>query len=71
MFSENVDGLPPFGFTLILSTQQSQVLVVAGALGQVMVYVLNDGHFDGVRPGHRYRDVLFDVERHGFLHGVG
>ena len=45
--------------------------MVAGALGQVMVYILNDGNFDGVGLGHRYRDVLFDVDRHGFLQGVG
>ena len=69
--SEYVDDLPPVGITLNLSTQRVQVLVVAGALGQVMVYVLNDGHFDGIGLGHRYRDVLFDVDRHGFLHGVG
>lgn len=44
--------------------------MVAGALRQVMVYVLNDGHFDGVGLWHRYRDVLFDVYWHGFFHGV-
>ena len=71
ILSEHVDDLPPVGVTLTLSTQRGQVLVVAGALRQVMVYVLNDGYFDGVGLGHRYRDVLFNVYRHGFLHGVG
>lgn len=68
--SENLVYLPPDGVTLVLSTQRGQVLVVAGALRQVMVYILNDGHFDGVGLGHGYGNVLFDVYRHGFLHGV-
>lgn len=41
------------------------------ALGQVVVHVLDDGHFDGVGLGDRHRDVLLDVHRHWLLHRVG
>jgi hypothetical protein len=44
--------------------------MMAGALGQVMMYVLNDWHFDGVWLGHRHRYVFLDVYRHRFLYRV-